>query len=87
MNFDPYSREDESIVWMMCHHLKAAVTLMEVCLENELVNKELLEEHLLNKRKEADTIWEQHMWVKFIEAINRPDNVVLFSPESRGPDS
>jgi len=34
----------------------------------------------------SDSIWEQHLWFKFREAINRPDNVVLFSPEIRGPD-
>ena len=80
-------REEESIVWMMCHHLQAAVTLMEVCLKNELVDNDLLKEHLRDRQTESDTIWEQHMWIKFIEAINRPNNVVLFSPEARGPDT
>jgi len=29
--------QDESIVWMMCHHMKGAISLMEVALKNNLV--------------------------------------------------
>ena len=79
--------QDESIVWLMCHHLKGAIALMEVALKNKLVEEKLLDEHLEEWESRSDSIWEQHMWFKFREAINRPDNVVLFSPEIRGPDT
>ena len=79
--------EDESVVWLMCHHLKGAVSLMEIALKNKLVEEKLLDEHLEDWERRADTVWEQHMWFKFRQAINRPDNVVLFSPEIRGPDT
>ena len=49
--------------------------------------EKLLDEHLEDWESRSDSIWEQHMWFKFREAINRPDNVILFSPEIRGPDS
>ena len=80
------SEQDESLVWMMCHHLKGAVSLMEVVLKNDLVDSKLLDEHLEEWESRADSIWEQHVWFKFRERINRPDNVVLFSPDIRGPD-
>ena len=72
---------------LMCHHLKGAIALMEVALKNELVEEKLLDEHLEEWESRSDTVWEQHMWFKFRQAINRPDNVVLFSPETRGPDT
>tara|TARA_Y100000310_G_scaffold278855_1_gene297634 strand:- start:57 stop:338 length:282 start_codon:yes stop_codon:yes gene_type:complete len=79
--------QDESIVWLMCHHFKGAIALMEVALKNELVEERLLDEHLEEWESRSDSIWEQHLWFKFREAINRPDNVILFSPDSRGPDT
>ena len=79
-------REEESIVWMMCHHLKAACTLMNVCLDNELVHDKLLKEHLLDKAKEAEDKWEEHMWLIFLRKVDHSENVVLFNPEIRGPD-
>ena len=79
-------REEESIVWMMCHHLKAACTLMNVCLDNDLVVDKLLLEHLLDRAKEAEDNWEEHMWLTFLRKVKKPDNVVLFNPEIRGPD-
>jgi len=79
-------REEESIVWMMCHHLKAACALMNVCLNNELVDEKQLMNHLIEQAKEADDVWEEQMWTIFLRKINRPDNVVLFSPDIRGPD-
>jgi len=79
-------KEDESIVWMMCHHLKAACTLMNVCLDNELVHDKLLKEYLLDKAKEAEDKWEEHMWLIFLRKVDHSENVVLFNPEIRGPD-
>jgi len=79
--------KDESLVWLMCHHLKGAISLMEIALKNDLVEGKLLDQHLEEWEGDSDSIWEQHLWFKFREAINRPDNVILFSPDSRGPDT
>ena len=45
--------QDESIVWMMCHHLKGAVSLMEIALKNKLVEEKLLDEHLEDWERRA----------------------------------
>jgi len=57
--------QDESLVWLMCHHLKGAIALMEVVLKNKLVDESLLDEHLEEWERKSDTIWEQHVWFKF----------------------
>ena len=79
--------EDESVVWLMCHHLKGAISLLEIGLKNDLVDHKLLDQHLAEWEGKSESTWEQHMWFKYRQAINRPDNVVLFSPEIRGPDT
>ena len=52
-------REEESIVWMMCHHLKAACELINVCIDNELVDEKQLMNHLIEQSKEAEDVWEE----------------------------
>ena len=85
-NIPTQMKEEDSVIWMMCHHFKAACTLLNVCLDNDLVRDKLLIEHLLAKSKEAEDRWEEHMWLTFLMKINQPENVVLFNPEIRGPD-
>jgi|TARA_R110000744_G_scaffold78222_4_gene154212 hypothetical protein len=84
----PGSR-DESFVWAMCYHLKTAVTLMEVAIKNDLVKNKELMQYIEGWAEESESIWEEHMWIKFQERIDKPDNVVYasFSPEASGPDS
>ena len=74
-------KEEDSVVWMMCHHFKAACTLLNVCLDNELVHDKLLIEILMERSKEAEDRWEEHMWLTFLMKIKQPENVILFNPD------
>ena len=51
-----------------------------------MVDKLLLE-HLLDRAKEAEDNWEEHMWLTFLRKVKQPENVVMFNPEIRGPDT
>jgi hypothetical protein len=35
----------------------------------------------MEKSKEAEDRWEEHMWLTFLMKIKQPENVILFNPE------
>ena len=83
-------KEDKSLLWSMSHHLEAAMALINMGLDNDLLDVEMLEEFINSKRKSADTIWEEKMWQQYADIMYRrrkSGNVYAFDPELRGPAS
>ena len=83
--------KEESLLWMMHHHLASAITLMQLALKNDLIEPDVVEHYLTELSREADTVWEEQLWIKYIQALyyedHNADNVIRFTPDIRGPDS
>ena len=83
--------KEESLLWMMHHHLDSAITLMNIAIKHELLDLEVVADYIGNMSRDADSIWEEQMWKKYSEALYytdyHTDNIYQFTPESRGPDT
>jgi len=83
--------KEESLLWMMHHHLDSAITLMNMAINNELIELDVVAEYLGNLSRDADSIWEEQMWKKYSEALYytdyHTDNIYRLNPEIRGPDT
>ena len=83
--------KEESLLWMMHHHLDSAITLMNMAIDNELIELDVVAEYLGEIAKVTDTVWEEQVWRKYSEALyyneENTGNVIKFRPETRGPDT
>lgn len=83
--------KEESLLWMMHHHLDSAITMMNMVIQNELLDLEVVETYIDEAAKYSETIWEEQLWRKYSEALyynqENTGNVIKFRPETRGPDT
>jgi acetyl-CoA carboxylase alpha subunit len=83
--------KEESLLWMMHHHLDSAITLMNMIVQQELLDLNVVEAYIEEIAKVTDTVWEEQVWRKYSEALyyneENTGNVIQFRPESRGPDT
>jgi len=83
--------KEESLLWMMHHHLDSAITLMNIIVEKELLDLDSVGSYIEEIVKQTDTVWEEQVWRKYSEALyyneENTGNVIQLRPESRGPDT
>ena len=83
--------KEESLLWMMHHHLDSAITLMNMIVPPALLDLEVVESYIDVIAKVTDTVWEEQVWRKYSEALyyneENTGNVIQFRPETRGPDT
>ena len=82
---------EESLLWMMHHHLDSAITLMNMIVQQELLDLDVVESYIEEIAKGTDTVWEEQVGRKYSEALyyneENTGNVIKFRPETRGPDT
>jgi len=83
--------KEESLLWMMHHHLDSAITMMNMVVQQELLDLDVVETYLDEVAKYSENIWEEQLWRKYSEALYYNEesngNVIRFRPETRGPDT
>ena len=83
--------KEESLLWMMHHHLDSAITLMNMVIQQELLDLEIVESYIDEIAKVTDTVWEEQVWRKYSEALSYNEehtgNVIQFRPDKSGPDT
>ena len=82
--------EGESLVWLMTHHMIGAIILMRNILKQDLLDMEHLESILREYAGEADDLWEEELWLKFISVLDKEPTlapVLNFDPDIWTRDS
>ena len=78
--------KEESLLWMMHHHLDSAITLMNMVIQQELLDLDIVESYIDEIAKGTDTVWEEQVWRKYSEALyytdHHSDNVYRLNPRN-----
>ena len=77
--------KEESLLWMMHHHLDSAITLMNMIIQQELLDLEIVESYIDEIAKGTDTVWEEQVWRKYSEALyyNEENTEMLLSSDRK----
>ena len=72
--------EEPGIAGMMMFHISAAVSLMRMVLENELVDRGVLLAIIEEAANESDCVREQALWETFADFLDESIDEVVESP-------
>ena len=72
--------EEPGIAGMMMFHISAAVSLMRMVIENELVDREVLLSIIEETANESDCVREQALWETLADFLDESIDEVVESP-------
>jgi len=72
--------EEPGIAGMMMFHVSAAVSLMRMVIENDLVDREVLLSIIEETANESDCVREQALWETFADFLDESIDEVVESP-------
>ena len=57
------------MLWLLEHHIQAALTLIFINMKHEILDAEAANYYLMQKAKDADTVWEEEVWKKIADTF------------------
>jgi|TARA_R110000824_G_scaffold75983_1_gene192669 hypothetical protein len=72
--------EEPGIAGMMMFHVSAAVSLMRMVIENDLVDREVLSAIIEETASESECVREQALWETFADFLDESIDEVVESP-------
>ena len=57
------------MLWLLEHHIQAALTLIFINMKHEILDGEAANYYLMQKAKDADTVWEEEVWKKIADTF------------------
>jgi len=60
---------EDSMLWLLEHHIQAALTLISINMKHEILNDDIARHFLIEKSKDADTVWEEEVWKKIADTF------------------
>tara|TARA_R100001244_G_scaffold132187_1_gene107465 strand:- start:1324 stop:1593 length:270 start_codon:yes stop_codon:yes gene_type:complete len=72
--------EEPGIAGMMVFHISAAVSLMRMVIENELVDREVLSAIIEETASESECVREQALWETFADFLDESIDEAVDSP-------
>jgi hypothetical protein len=72
--------EEPGIAGMMMFHISAAVSLMRMVIENDLVDREVLAAIIVETAGDSECVREQALWETFADFLDESIDEVVDSP-------
>jgi hypothetical protein len=62
-------RRDDSMLWMLEHHLQSILTIIAINMKHDILDKETGYYFLMQKAKDSEMVWEEEVWKKIADTF------------------
>jgi|TARA_R100001530_G_scaffold62596_1_gene45116 hypothetical protein len=76
------SRHEDSLMWLLTHHVEAVISIVEVGIASESIKVETALEYLKAQAIMSDSIWEENLWNRVAEGFKKPPVAEVVKLES-----
>ncbi len=60
---------DDSMLWMLEHHIQSALTIIAINMKHDILDKETGYYFLMQKAKNSEVVWEEEVWKKIADTF------------------
>ena len=63
------NQNEDSMLWMLDHHLQAMITLIFINREHEILDPKVVNYYMLQKAQNSEEVWEEEIWKKIADTF------------------
>ena len=60
---------DDSMLWMLEHHIQSALTIIAINMKHDILDTETGYYFLMQKAKNSEMVWEEEVWKKIADTF------------------